>query len=185
MSRDQADRSLSKSTVRIGLVGCGRLAEFGYIPAFRRASRVALAGVADVNPHRCKQIAPEVPAYSTIQELIRAGGWMRSSFRLRPAAIWPMPRPLQRRSCQYSWKSRPGLIRGRPRLSSISLQDPGLRSTGVSIRISRNSGAMCHVMKCRTFFWNSITEERRGTRSTCRTMLCWILALTSSILLGG
>src|SRR2546423_11928119 len=70
MSRDQADRSLSTSTVRIGLVGCGRLAEFGYLPAFRRASRVALAGVADVNPHRCKQIAPEVPAYSPIQELI-------------------------------------------------------------------------------------------------------------------
>ncbi len=74
ISRDQADTSLSKSTVRIGLVGCGRLAEFGYTPAFRLASRVALTGVADVNPHRCKQIAPEVPAYSSIQELIRAGG---------------------------------------------------------------------------------------------------------------
>jgi len=70
---DQTDTSLAKSPVRIGLVGCGRLAEFGYIPAFRRASGVSLAGVADVNPLRCKQIAPEVPAYKTIQDLILVG----------------------------------------------------------------------------------------------------------------
>lgn len=74
MSGDQTDTSLTKSPVRIGLVGCGRLAEFGYIPAFRRASGVSLAGVVDVNPLRCKLIAPEVPAYKTIQDLIRAGG---------------------------------------------------------------------------------------------------------------
>jgi predicted dehydrogenase len=73
LSRDQTDGSPSKPPVRIGLVGCGRLAEFGYIPAFRRASGVALVGVADTNPLRCKQIAPELPAYNTIQELIEAG----------------------------------------------------------------------------------------------------------------
>jgi len=73
LSRDQTDGSPSKPPVRIGLVGCGRLAEFGYIPAFRRASGVALVGVADTNPLRCKQIAPELPAYNTIQELIGAG----------------------------------------------------------------------------------------------------------------
>jgi predicted dehydrogenase len=49
------------------------LAEFGYIPAFRRASGVSLAAVADVNPLRCKQVAPEVPAYKTIQDLIWGG----------------------------------------------------------------------------------------------------------------
>src|SRR5215510_6188294 len=42
---DQTDRTSSKPPVRIGLVGCGRLAEFGYLPAFRRASGVTLAGV--------------------------------------------------------------------------------------------------------------------------------------------
>src|SRR5437773_8398100 len=73
MQRDQPNKSDLKYPVRIGLVGCGRLAEFGYIPAFRRASGVALVGVADANPLRCKQIAPELPAYNTIQELIGAG----------------------------------------------------------------------------------------------------------------
>ena len=68
---DQTDRASSKAPVRIGLAGCGRLAEFGYLPAFRRASGVTLAGVADVTPHRCKQVAPEVPAFKTIHDLIQ------------------------------------------------------------------------------------------------------------------
>lgn len=70
---EQENGSTENSHVQIGLVGCGRLAEFGYLPAFRRASGVALVGVVDIDPLRCKQIAPEAPAYSTIQELIRAG----------------------------------------------------------------------------------------------------------------
>ena len=60
--------------IRMGLVGCGRLAEFGYLPALRRVEGVMLVGVADVNPQRCRQIAPGVPAYSTIHGLIEAGG---------------------------------------------------------------------------------------------------------------
>jgi myo-inositol 2-dehydrogenase / D-chiro-inositol 1-dehydrogenase len=68
------DNSSLKSPVRIGLVGCGRLAEFGYLPAFRRASGVTLAGVADVNLHRCEQVVPEIPAYQTIHELLQADG---------------------------------------------------------------------------------------------------------------
>lgn len=67
-------RAGSATAVRVGLVGCGRLAEFGYLPAFRRASGVTLVAIADVNPLRCKQVAPEVPAYKTIQELIRGTG---------------------------------------------------------------------------------------------------------------
>jgi myo-inositol 2-dehydrogenase / D-chiro-inositol 1-dehydrogenase len=69
----RTDMSLPRTPIRIGLVGCGRLAEFGYIPALRRASEVALVGVADVNPVRCSRIAPEVPAYASLQDLIDAG----------------------------------------------------------------------------------------------------------------
>src|SRR5262249_24144909 len=58
--------------VRTGLVGCGRLAQLGYLPAFRRASAVKLVGVADVNQARCGEIAPEVPSYPNIQALIEA-----------------------------------------------------------------------------------------------------------------
>ncbi|MGD9852427.1 MAG: Gfo/Idh/MocA family protein [Nitrospirales bacterium] len=59
--------------VRIGLVGCGRLAEAGYIRAIREATGVTLAGVADLNQTRCHNIAPEVPAYKGIQALLQAG----------------------------------------------------------------------------------------------------------------
>ena len=64
---------LQTTPVQMGLVGCGRLAELGYIPALRRASGVALVGVADVDPVRCGRIAPGVPAYTTLQNLIGGG----------------------------------------------------------------------------------------------------------------
>jgi len=60
--------------VRIGLVGCGRLAEIAYLPAFRQAAGVKLAAVADVNQSRCEEIAPAVPSHQTIHSLIEAGG---------------------------------------------------------------------------------------------------------------
>jgi len=58
---------------RIGLVGCGRLAEMGYVRAFQKAKGVTLVGVADINPSRCHDIAPQVPAYDGIQAMILAG----------------------------------------------------------------------------------------------------------------
>src|SRR5437867_7794714 len=60
-----------KELIQIGLVGCGRVAELGYLPAFRRANGVKLAAVADTNPARCRDIAPGVPAYDNIHTLIR------------------------------------------------------------------------------------------------------------------
>jgi predicted dehydrogenase len=62
------------SHVRVGLIGCGRVAEFGYLPAFRQARGVVLVGIADVNPSRCRALAPGVPAYGNIQSLTQAGG---------------------------------------------------------------------------------------------------------------
>ena len=60
--------------VRIGLVGCGRLAEFGYLPAFKQTGCIRLVAVADINHFRCHSIAPGVPSYRSIQSLIGAGG---------------------------------------------------------------------------------------------------------------
>jgi predicted dehydrogenase len=62
------------SATRIGLVGCGRVAEFGYLPAFRQTTGVKLAGVADPDQSRCEEIAPGVPAHESIGDLIEAGG---------------------------------------------------------------------------------------------------------------
>jgi predicted dehydrogenase len=55
---------------RIGLIGCGRLAERGYVPAARRAEGVVLAAVADLEPDRCRQGAPGVPAFTHVDELL-------------------------------------------------------------------------------------------------------------------
>lgn len=59
--------------LRIGLVGCGRLAERGYVPAARIARGVRLAAVADISPSRCAEAAPGVPAYDGAGALVAAG----------------------------------------------------------------------------------------------------------------
>src|SRR5437867_132971 len=74
MQTDQPKKSDQRNPLRIGLVGCGRVAEFGYLPAFGQATAVKLAGVADVNQSRCKAIAAGVPAHESIRDLISAGG---------------------------------------------------------------------------------------------------------------
>jgi predicted dehydrogenase len=73
LQRDQTKNSDQKDPIRIGLVGCGRVAEFGYFPAFRRALGVKLARVADTNQKRCQDLAPGVPAHESIRALINAG----------------------------------------------------------------------------------------------------------------
>jgi predicted dehydrogenase len=56
--------------LRIGLVGCGLLAERGYVPALARARGVTLAAVADPVSDRCRRAAPGVPAFGSAGELI-------------------------------------------------------------------------------------------------------------------
>jgi Oxidoreductase family, NAD-binding Rossmann fold len=98
-------QSDGKSDVRIGLIGCGRVAEFGYLPAFRQARGVVLVGIADVNPSRCRALAPVVPAYGNVQSLIQAGGldaiviavptchWRIAKFRTISSAFERCARP--------------------------------------------------------------------------------------------
>lgn len=56
--------------VRVGLVGCGRLAERGYVPALAQTDAVSLAAVADLDAARCESIAPGVPAYAAVGDLL-------------------------------------------------------------------------------------------------------------------
>ena len=60
--------------VRLGLVGCGRLAERGYVEAIRRVRGARLVGLADREPRRCSAIAAALPSYADPSELIAAGG---------------------------------------------------------------------------------------------------------------
>src|SRR5689334_11487802 len=59
--------------MRLGLIGCGRLAERGYIPALRRARGIRLSAVADPVPGRCADVAPGVPAFAGAAEVLEAG----------------------------------------------------------------------------------------------------------------
>jgi predicted dehydrogenase len=64
---------LRPSPLRIGLVGCGRLAERGYVPALERAEGVELTAVADPVAERCAGAAPGVAAFRSAAELLAAG----------------------------------------------------------------------------------------------------------------
>jgi predicted dehydrogenase len=59
--------------LRLGLIGCGRLAERGYVPAVYRARGLRLAAVADRVAARCAAAAPGIPSFSDAAELIDAG----------------------------------------------------------------------------------------------------------------
>lgn len=61
------------SGVRVGLVGCGRIAERGYLPAFARADGVRLVGVVDLQSERCRAVAPGVAAFADVGELVASG----------------------------------------------------------------------------------------------------------------
>jgi myo-inositol 2-dehydrogenase/D-chiro-inositol 1-dehydrogenase len=60
--------------LRLGLAGCGRLAERGYLPALELARGVRLVAVADPTPERCRRIAPGAAAFETAEELLADGG---------------------------------------------------------------------------------------------------------------
>jgi UDP-N-acetylglucosamine 3-dehydrogenase len=57
--------------MNVGLVGCGRIAERGYIPALS-AARATLVAVADVDAERRARVAPGVPGYASAAELLDA-----------------------------------------------------------------------------------------------------------------
>ncbi len=71
--RRAARRSRAGDEVRIGLVGCGRLAERAYVAAAELAGGIRLSAVADPEPERCAVAAPGVPAFATAEALIAAG----------------------------------------------------------------------------------------------------------------
>ena len=59
--------------LRLGIIGCGRQAERGHVPAAERARGVELAAVADTDASRCAEAAPGVPACDSVEELLATG----------------------------------------------------------------------------------------------------------------
>lgn len=62
------------SALRVGIVGCGRLAELGYVPAIAGTSAVELVAVADPDPARRKALAGDgVSAFEDAAQLAESG----------------------------------------------------------------------------------------------------------------
>ncbi|HEU5104860.1 MAG TPA: Gfo/Idh/MocA family oxidoreductase [Solirubrobacterales bacterium] len=65
--------------MRIGIAGCGRIAERGYVPAALAAPEIEIAGFADPNPERlerCRRLwaqsGNEAPGFADVGELLAA-----------------------------------------------------------------------------------------------------------------
>jgi predicted dehydrogenase len=71
--------------LQVGLVGCGRLAERGYLPAIERAKGIRLVGIADPVSSRCRRLAAEVPTHDSAAALL-AGGNLEALVLATPAA---------------------------------------------------------------------------------------------------
>jgi predicted dehydrogenase len=56
--------------LRLGLVGCGRIAEHGWTQVAQLMPDVTLAAVADLNRERCQRVAPGIPAYEDAEQLV-------------------------------------------------------------------------------------------------------------------
>jgi predicted dehydrogenase len=68
---------MSSSPLRLGLVGCGRIAERGYVPAARDLAEVDLVAVADPDAGRAEALAAElggVPRFAGAAEMLAAAG---------------------------------------------------------------------------------------------------------------
>jgi myo-inositol 2-dehydrogenase / D-chiro-inositol 1-dehydrogenase len=67
-------RRALNAAVRVGLAGCGRLAQRGWLPAFERVEGVRLTAMADPEPRRCRSGEAGVRKHASAAELIDAGG---------------------------------------------------------------------------------------------------------------
>lgn len=65
-----AEAAAISEPLRVGLVGCGKLAQVGYAPAFKLARAVRLVAVADPNRDRWRIVAPEAPGFESTGALI-------------------------------------------------------------------------------------------------------------------
>jgi predicted dehydrogenase len=63
-------RDRQQQAVRIGVVGCGRLVERGYVPAARRAANVTLAALADPIADRCRRVGPGLEVFDSVDALL-------------------------------------------------------------------------------------------------------------------
>ena len=74
--RPESGHAAEPGVLRIGLVGCGRLAELGYVPAIARTRAVQAVAVADPDPGRRQRLAERTGAVAEVDAaaLLERGG---------------------------------------------------------------------------------------------------------------
>jgi predicted dehydrogenase len=80
----------SKS-VRLGLIGCGNVAEIWHLPALQSLQDAEVIAVADTNPDRLKRVADKFhieKRYADFRAL------KPPPFACRPSSMWRWPWPL-------------------------------------------------------------------------------------------
>jgi predicted dehydrogenase len=71
MSLDRSD-PLRNHPLRLGVIGCGRIAQVAHLPALAKAETITLAGVSDRSPSLAKGVGARygVPGFTEVSELL-------------------------------------------------------------------------------------------------------------------
>src|ERR1700735_3727686 len=74
MTLDSTDQDQGPA-LRLGLIGCGRIAQVAHLPAIAKSACVQLAAVSDPSPVLAQAISRhyDVPGYTDTEELLQAG----------------------------------------------------------------------------------------------------------------
>src|SRR5580704_11030322 len=69
------DSTAQDAPLRLGLIGCGRIAQVAHLPAIAKSADVRLAAVSDPSPVLARAIGRryDVPGYTDTEELLQAG----------------------------------------------------------------------------------------------------------------
>ena len=76
MTLDSTDQDQDQGpALRLGLIGCGRIAQVAHLPAIAKSACVRLAAVSDPSPVLARAISRryDVPGYTDTEELLQAG----------------------------------------------------------------------------------------------------------------
>ena len=71
MSLDSAS-PLQDQPLRLGVIGCGRIAQVAHLPALAKAEAIALSGVSDRSPSLAKGVGARygVPSFTEVSDLL-------------------------------------------------------------------------------------------------------------------
>ena len=169
-------------TLRLGLVGCGRLAERGYAPAVARADGIEIVAVADLSRSRRSLLAAKLgaSAHPNASELLAAGP-------LDGLIICSTPEHHEEAATQAAAAGVVALVEKPPapdaagalRLARADARavlrlQPPLRPGG------RRSRARCPPRATSSCTSSCTTAARRGARCSAARTRCWTSARTSS-----